>query len=225
MNIYSISFVIILAYLLGSIPTAVWVGRLFFNTDVRAHGSGNAGTTNTFRVLGKKAAIPVLLVDVLKGFFAVKVLYLLPHNDVFLVHTIFSESFMLLQIVLAIAALIGHIFPVFARFKGGKGIATLFGAIIAIHWQAAVAVLIIFVIMLTVFGYVSLASLTAAISFPVLTILVFHISYTSFQIFSLLLAILVIITHRKNINRLLKGEESKIFKSSQKNTKKQNNSA
>ena len=190
------------AYLLGSIPTAVWIGKFFYRIDVREYGSGNAGATNTFRVLGKKAGIPVLLIDVLKGFAAVNLAYIsdyVPH----------SNQFINLQLVLGIASLIGHIFPIFASFRGGKGIATLLGIVLAVHLFAALIAMGIFIIVLLISSYVSLSSMIAAVLFPVIVIVIFKETVPSLVIFSILIAIMVLITHQKNIERLLRREESK----------------
>jgi glycerol-3-phosphate acyltransferase PlsY len=190
------------AYLLGSIPTAVWIGKYFYRIDVREYGSGNAGATNTFRVLGKRAGVPVLLIDVLKGFAAVSLAYVsnyTPH----------SNQFINLQLVLGIASLIGHIFPIFASFRGGKGIATLLGIVLAVHISGALIAMGIFIIVLLVSSYVSLSSMVAAVIFPVIVIGVFKETVPSLVIFSILIAIMVLITHQKNIERLLRREESK----------------
>src|SRR3954463_4049953 len=157
---------ILTGYLFGSIPTAVWIGKFFYNIDVREYGSGNAGATNTFRVLGKKAGIPVLLIDVLKGFAAVCLAYLSEYRPS-------SNQFINLQLVLGIASLVGHIFPIFASFRGGKGIATLLGIILAVHPYAAFCAIAVFIITLLISSYVSLSSMTAALCFPVIVIGVF----------------------------------------------------
>ncbi len=190
------------AYLLGSIPTAVWIGKYFYKIDVREYGSGNAGATNTFRVLGKKAGIPVLVIDVLKGFAAVCLAYL-SH------YTKNSNQLINLQLVLGIASLVGHIFPVFASFRGGKGIATLLGIILAVHPSAAFISMAIFILVLLISSYVSLGSMIAAVCFPVVVIGIFKTTSPSLIIFSILIAIMVLITHQKNIERLLRREESK----------------
>ncbi len=190
------------AYLLGSIPSAVWIGKYFYKIDVREYGSGNAGATNVFRVLGKKAGIPVLLIDVLKGFVAVSLAYL-GHD------TVGSYQYINLQLVLGIASLVGHIFPIFASFRGGKGIATLLGIILAILPYAAFISMGIFIVVLLISSYVSLSSMTAALSFPIIVILIFKTTSPSLIIFSILIAIMVLITHQKNIERLLRREESK----------------
>lgn len=190
------------AYLLGSIPSAVWIGKYFYRIDVREYGSGNAGATNTFRVLGKKAGIPVLIIDVLKGFAAVNLAYISNYSP-------HSNQFINLQLVLGIASLIGHIFPIFASFRGGKGIATLLGIILAVHLLAALSAMGIFIIVFIISGYVSLGSIIAAVLFPVIVIGIFKETVPSLIIFSILIAIMVLITHQKNIERLLRREESK----------------
>ncbi|MFN6038262.1 MAG: glycerol-3-phosphate 1-O-acyltransferase PlsY [Bacteroidota bacterium] len=192
---------VITAYLLGSIPTAVWIGRIFFGIDVREHGSGNAGATNTIRVLGYKAGVPVLIIDVLKGFFAV---YL---KNFFLTET-FSHSVQL-EIILCVAALIGHIFPLFASFRGGKGVATLLGGIIAITPIAALICAGVFIVTLIVSRYVSLSSMTAGVAFPLVSVFLNPSLPGSMIIFAVCVALLLIVTHRKNIQRLLKKEESR----------------
>jgi glycerol-3-phosphate acyltransferase PlsY len=191
------------AYLLGSIPTAVWIGKWFYNIDVREHGSGNAGATNVFRVLGKRAGIPVLLIDILKGFIAVKLAYF--NSDI-----AGSYRFINLELVLGLASLAGHIFPVFASFRGGKGIATLLGIVLAVLPYAAFVSMGIFLIVLLISGYVSLSSMTAAISFPLLIIFIFKVTVPSLIVFSVLIAVMVLVTHQKNIVRLIRKEEGRV---------------
>lgn len=194
---------LILAYLFGSIPTAVWIGKAFYGIDVREYGSGNAGATNTFRVLGKKAGIPVLIFDCLKGFAAVKLALLFTEEP------ISNAAFVNYQLALGISAVIGHIFPIFAGFRGGKGIATLLGLMLAIHFEGAVISLIVFLIVFMVTRFVSLGSMTAALSFPFIIVLLFQTTVPSLIAFSMFIAILVLITHQKNIERLVRREESK----------------
>jgi len=194
---------IIAAYLLGSIPTSVWIGRGFFNKDVRDYGSGNSGATNTFRVLGTTPGIVVFLIDLLKGLLAVSLVYLssaFPEG---------SELFSTFQLILGIAAILGHIFPVYAGFKGGKGVATLFGAILGISFFPTLIMAGVFFATLFLTKYVSLSSLLAGISYPILMITVFNVSATSMIIFSILVAVLIVITHQKNIERLLHNQENK----------------
>ena len=193
---------LITGYLLGSIPTAVWIGKFFYKIDVREYGSGNAGATNTFRVLGKKAGIPVLLIDVLKGYLAVNLAYFSPY-------VVGGNQFINLELVLGIASLVGHIFPLFASFRGGKGIATLLGIVLGVHLFGALICMAIFIIILIISGYVSLGSMLSAICFPIIVIFIFKSTVPSLIIFSILIAIMVLITHQKNIERLLRKEESK----------------
>lgn len=190
-----------LAYIMGSIPTAVWIGKAFFNIDVREHGSGNAGATNVMRVLGVKTGVPVLLIDMLKGWFAV---YLVHFQQVIQQGT---EAWMILSVCLGIFAVIGHIFPVFGGFRGGKGVATIAGVCITILPLATLSALGVFILVLIIWKYVSLGSISAGISFPAWVILVFHSQYISLWIFSGIAAILLVHTHRANIRRLLRGEE------------------
>lgn len=191
------------AYLLGAIPTSVWIGRRFYNIDIREHGSGNAGATNTIRVLGLKVGIPVLIIDMLKGFAAVNLIHL---TDYYIPQ---SGDFISYQLLLGIAAIIGHIFPVYVGFKGGKGVATLFGIVLAIDPLPTLICIGIFVITLIITKYVSLSSMIAGFSFPIMVIVVFKTTTPSLVIFSLIIAILLLFTHQKNIERLLRKEESK----------------
>lgn len=206
---FSTSIALIISYLYGSIPTAIWLGKAVYGIDVREYGSGNAGATNTFRILGKKAGIPVLIIDVLKGFTATNLVYFVGN------YTPGTVQFSNFQLVLGITAVVGHIFPIFAGFRGGKGIATLFGMIIAVHPQASMFACLVFIVSLIVTRYVSLSSMLASFMFPVIIILFFNETTTKTQLlFAISVCILVMFTHQKNIERLLKGKESKanIFK-------------
>ena len=200
----TIAFLLVLAYLIGSIPTAVWVSKWGYGIDIREHGSGNAGATNAFRILGTKAGCGVMLADMLKGFIAVKLSILSPFPWT-------SEPFVNLQISLGLAAVIGHIFPVWAEFRGGKGIATLFGMILSIQPLVAVSLVAVFVLMLFLTRYVSLSSITASIAFPLLIIFIFNnAEELSYRLFAIATAFLVVLTHHKNISRLLSGNENKV---------------
>ena len=196
---------IIIAYLLGSVPTSVWVGKLFYQIDIREHGSGNAGANNTIRVLGFKAGLPVLLVDVLKGWLAVSLPVLI--NGQFEVGASMDGSSMLnLQLLFGVMALLGHIFPVFAGFRGGKGVATLLGVCLAVLLYPTLLALVVFIIVLFSFKIVSLSSMSAGLSLPVIT---GDFQQTQLIIFTIILAVIILITHRNNIRRIIKGEEGK----------------
>jgi glycerol-3-phosphate acyltransferase PlsY len=198
-----VALLIILAYLIGSIPTAVWVGKIFFKIDVREHGSKNAGATNAIRVFGWKAGLPVFLFDVFKGWFAVML------AGFFLADLMNNDQLVFMKIGLAAAVVLGHVFPFFAGFRGGKGVATLLGVGMAIYPVTVWVVLGVFVMVLLISGYVSLGSMTAAFLFPFIDIFVFRQENIWLIGLSILVALFIPVTHRKNIKRLLKGEEAK----------------
>lgn len=199
---------VILAYFIGSIPTAVWVSRGVFNIDIRDYGSGNAGATNSFRVLGSKWGTIVMVVDMLKGLFAVKLAFLLPY---YVVNDFARTNF---QIGLGLAAVLGHIFPIWAGFRGGKGVATLFGLVLGISPWSALSSVGIFLVVLYLTRFVSLSSILASMAFPIFILIVFNVDNETYRVFAIAVALLVILTHQKNITRLLRGSESKapIFK-------------
>ena len=203
MHIVGNIILLILAYLIGSIPSSVWIGRYFYNIDIREYGSRNAGATNTFRVLGVKAGIPVFFFDIFKGWGAIQLIHL---SQYYIPQT---GDFINFELLLGIAALIGHIFPVYVGFKGGKGVATLMGIVIAIHPYSAFISMGVFVITLLISRYVSLSSMLAGFSFPILIVVVFETTTPSLVIFSLIISVLLLFTHQKNIERLLSKEESK----------------
>lgn len=194
----------IVGYLLGSVPTAVWIGRGKYGIDVREHGSKNAGATNTFRVLGKKPGIVVLAIDIAKGFVATVIpLILLPDR-------LGTDVLVNVQLLTSLACVLGHVFPIFANFDGGKGVATSLGVIIGLHPPAAFLSLLLFMVVYLIFSYVSLGAIAAAICFPLLLLFYFKIPSTNLAIFSVLLSLAVILAHRKNIDRLIHGKESKM---------------
>lgn len=206
MVVLSVIFLLIVAYLLGSIPSAVWIGKRYYGIDVREHGSKNAGATNTLRVLGKQAALPVFALDVLKGFVAVTLMSLMKYSP-----AVGDNLLTILKLLAVVAAVIGHIFPIFADFRGGKGVATLVGSVIAIAPSIILLCFGVWLVIFLLFNYVSLASMSAGVSFPIF-ILVSPKTHDNLTliIFSILVAILLIWTHRKNISRLRAGTESKI---------------
>lgn len=203
MHILQVVLLLIAAYMLGSIPSAVWFGLWFRGVDVREHGSHNAGTTNTIRVLGLRLGLLVFAVDLLKGFAAVHLVALLPQD------TPFSVMWVALQ--LGIAATLGHIFPLFASFRGGKGVATLCGVALAMHPMAALSSLLVFTLVVIITRYVSLGSLLAGFTFPLSLYLWGGISGNSVPVvvFGWAVVVLLVVTHRQNLSRLLHGEENK----------------
>lgn len=195
---------IVLGYLIGSIPTAVWVSRYFFDIDIRDYGSGNSGATNTYRVLGSKWGTIVMIVDMLKAIIAVKLAFLLPDSfdsDLYLVN---------MQLGLGLAAVLGHIFPIWAEFRGGKGVASLFGMVLGIQPNVALCCVGIFVLVLYLTRWVSLSSILASIAFPVFILVIFNEPEALYRVFAITVALMVLMTHQKNIGRLIRGSESKV---------------
>jgi glycerol-3-phosphate acyltransferase PlsY len=195
---------IILAYLVGSIPTAVWVSKFFFDIDIRDYGSGNSGATNTYRVLGSKWGTLVMIIDMIKAIVAVKLAFFLPYSfesDIYLVN---------MQLGLGLAAVLGHIFPIWAEFRGGKGVATLFGMVLGIQPNAALCCVGVFILVLYLTRWVSLSSILASIAFPVFILVIFNEPEKLYRVFAITVALLVLLTHQKNITRLIKGSESKV---------------
>lgn len=195
---------ILLAYLIGSIPTAVWVSKSIFGIDIRDYGSGNAGATNTFRILGSKWGSLVMLVDVTKGIIATSLYIFIPF---YLTHEIARTNFM---IALGMVAVLGHVFPVWANFRGGKGVATLLGMTLAIQPIVALICLVVFLISLLSTRFVSLSSILAAVAFMILILFIFNEKETLYRIFAMIVAMMVVITHHKNISRMYKGTETKL---------------
>ena len=196
----------ILAYFIGSIPTAVWFGRIVHRIDIRDHGSGNPGATNTFRVLGKRAGTIVMLVDIAKGLLATFLATILLRMGV-----IPEDKLIITKLVYGMIAVIGHIFPVFLRFRGGKGVATLLGMMIGIEPVVALFSALIFLVVLLTTKYVSLSSMLGALSFPLMLVFIkkFQSGEPILVAFGFFLALVVIWSHHKNIKRLLQGDENK----------------
>jgi glycerol-3-phosphate acyltransferase PlsY len=188
--------IILFAYLSGSISTAVWYGRIIHRVDIRNHGSGNAGATNSLRVLGKKAGIVVLVVDFLKGVLPILLAKYLGFDE-------------LVVLLAGLAAVIGHLLPIFSNFQGGKGVATSMGVIIGIFPIGALACFVVFLIVVVLTKYVSLGSILGAIAFPIAVALSPKVDSLFLIVFGVSLALLLSFTHRKNIERLLSGTESK----------------
>jgi glycerol-3-phosphate acyltransferase PlsY len=193
---------LVTAYLLGSIPTAVWIGKFRYGIDVREHGSKNAGATNTFRVLGNTPGLVVLLLDISKGILAVSIPELVLGADDALLEKV--------KIMCAVIAVLGHLYPVFAQFKGGKGVATSLGVIIGLEPLAALYALLVFLLVFLISRFVSLGALVTAALFPF--ILKYAVGSDSLWLlsFSILVSSIVILAHRQNITRLLNGDEKKM---------------
>lgn len=192
----------IAAYLLGSIPSSVWIGKFFFGIDVREHGSGNAGATNTLRTLGKKAGFSVLFIDFLKGFVAT--------NIVFWQNMLADSSYLLeYKMLLGGFAVLGHIYPVFAGFKGGKGIATLIGVVGGMDWRLAISCFLIFVIIVAISKFISLGSILSGLLSPLVAGLIHDWQEMNLVYFCSVVGLLVTYTHRANIKRLIEGNENK----------------
>src|SRR6185503_2909024 len=195
---------IVLAYLIGSIPTALWVSKYFFGIDIRDYGSGNAGATNTYRVLGSRWGTFVMIIDMAKGIVATSLYILLPY---YMTNDWDRTNFM---IGLGLAAVAGHIFPIWADFRGGKGVATLFGMILAIQPLAAVCCVAVFLLVLYLTRFVSLSSILASVAFAVFILYIFDAKETLYRGFAIAVALMVVLTHQKNITRLLRGSENKV---------------
>ncbi|MCB2409535.1 glycerol-3-phosphate 1-O-acyltransferase PlsY [Hymenobacter lucidus] len=216
MNIPIVLALLVAAYLLGSIPTALWVGRRFFGLDIREHGSGNAGATNTFRVLGKKPGSVVMAIDVLKGWAATMMATVMLNQG-----AIRPDQLLYFQLACGVLAVIGHIYPVFAQFRGGKGVATVLGMMLAIAPATVGVCILVFLVMLMLFRYVSLASMSAGVAFALLQLIAvllpdstgmdaFRPDNPLLLYFGFILAALLIYTHRANIGRLRAGNESRV---------------
>jgi glycerol-3-phosphate acyltransferase PlsY len=213
---YLLATIIILSYFIGSIPTSIIVSKLTKGIDIREHGSGNAGGTNVMRVLGWKHGLLVILLDALKGVLAVIVVARLHYGSMPFQNATPFDDFTLVQIIAGIAAVVGHIWTVFAGFKGGKGIATALGVLAMIITVDILVAVGIFVLVVTVSRYVSLGSILGAVSVP-LTLVVrenlFNVNipgYDTLLPFVIFLSLLVIFTHRKNVIRIVNGNENKV---------------
>lgn len=209
----AVLLLLMVAYLLGSIPSAVWIGRHYYGIDVREHGSKNAGATNMLRVLGMRAALPVFVIDFLKGFVAVTLMALMRFDA-----SISPMWIINLKIMAVAPVVLGHIFPIFASFRGGKGVSTLIGAITGIQPHLALMCLAVWVLIFIFTHYVSFASMAAGCAFPIFVSIFSAINYVrhgdtsiTFIIFSIAVAALLIWTHRANLARLKAGTESKTY--------------
>lgn len=194
---------LIVSYLIGSFSSAVWIGKIFYGKDVREYGSHNAGTTNTIRVLGVRPGVCVLFIDAFKGWLAVMLtpFFVLPSLEEYMVYY---------QVLMAVAVVVGHVWPLYTGFKGGKGVATLMGVVLALYPEAFLLSVLVFGFIFLSTRYVSLASITAAVCFPFIDIFLFKQSEPILCVFAVFMGLFIVITHRKNIGRLLSGTESKL---------------
>lgn len=208
MNLLFIILFGVLAYLIGSIPTSVWLGKHYFKLDLRKHGSGNPGATNTFRVLGKRAGTIVLLGDILKGALATTLAVLMLRLDL-----IYADDLIRFRLLFGLLAVFGHIFSVFLQFKGGKGVATLLGMTLAVAPEGALISIAVFFAVVFLSKYVSLGSMMGALAFPLtlITLPALKPEDPILVTYGFVLTIMIIWTHRKNILRLFKGEENKTY--------------
>ena len=195
----------IIAYLIGSINFSIILSKKMAGFDVREKGSGNAGTTNMLRAVGKKAAAITLVCDILKGVVAILV-------AMFIGYVVEEANKPLLVQIAGIAVILGHTFPIFFKFKGGKGVATSLGVLIMSNWQIGLICLVFALILIVLTQMVSVGSIAAAILYPVLTLFIpeNYIVQGNYLIYSVILAVLVVFNHRENVKRLLNGTENKI---------------
>lgn len=205
MEIFKFFLLYILAYLVGSIPSAVWLGKLFHGKDVREIGSGNAGTMNAIRAFGWPTGIAVFLLDFFKGVLAVMLPVILK------METPYAIQLTNLQVICGTMAIIGHIFPAFADFRGGKGVATIFGIISVLNLHAALICAAIFVVLFILTGVSSISSILAIAAFPIYIYFFTNDPVVTIKVFSIGVAVIVIITHHDNIIRLIKGKENRFF--------------
>ncbi len=191
--------ILFLGYLFGSFPSGFLAGKIAKGVDIRSLGSGSTGATNVLRHIGKRAAITVFLIDVFKGILSILLAKYFLLNDSW-------------QVAIGLSTLIGHIWPVWLNWKGGKAVATGLGIFLGLSWQVGLATLGVFILMITLFRIVSLASISAALALPIIMFISFHKSSISqpFLVISLLATSLVIWRHRENLLRLIKGKEPKI---------------
>lgn len=213
---FNLAVVIILSYLVGSIPVSIIISKLVKGIDIRKHGSGNAGGANVFRVLGWKYGVLTILLDATKGVIAVVLIARLYLGDFPFPNATPFDDFTLIQIFAGLTAVLGHIWSVFADFKGGKGIATGLGFLITLITIDMLLALAVFVIVVSLSRYISLGSVSAALSIPIIMVVrenIFNVDIAGYHTilpFVILVSLLVTYTHRANINRLFKGVESRI---------------
>lgn len=213
---YLLLVIVFLSYLIGSIPNSIIVGKLVKGIDIRDYGSGNAGGTNVYRVLGWKYGILVILLDALKGALAVILVARLHYGSIPFENATPFDDFTLIQIIAGLSAVVGHIWTIFAGFRGGKGIATALGMLLTIITVDMLVAIAVFLVVVLISKYISLGSILAAISVPVILIIrenVFNVDIQGYNVvlpFTIAISILIVYTHRSNLSRLFKGKENRI---------------
>ena len=205
----SVAVILVLSYLVGSIPASVWVGKVAYGIDLREHGSGNAGATNAFRVLGWKAGAVASLVGLGKGLLAAGVIATI-RIDALPAGYGFWEVESVVRLMAGMSAVVGHMYPVWARFKGGKGVSTTAGMLLALTPGVMLMTLGVFALVLLSSRYVSLASLSATVVYPSTIAIKKYGLHASIFVFSLVLATGIFVAHRTNIQRLLAGTENRV---------------
>lgn len=198
--------IVVFSYLIGSFPTSIIFGKIFKGIDIRDYGSGNAGGTNAFRVMGWKIGISVMMIDVAKGLIATVLISQIRIDPI-------SVAPVYLQIIAGFSAVIGHIWTIFAGFRGGKGVGTAAGMLIGLYPIAFIFVFIVFLLVLVTTRYVSVSSMTAAASLPLFLLILdyFGRAYKpQLMVLSLIIVLLIIFTHRSNIKRLFAGNENRV---------------
>ncbi|MGE5352022.1 MAG: glycerol-3-phosphate 1-O-acyltransferase PlsY [Acidobacteriota bacterium] len=219
---YLLTTIILLSYLIGSIPTSIIIGKLVKGIDIRNYGSGNAGGTNVYRVLGWKYGILVILLDALKGALAVVLVARLHYGSFPFENATPFDDFTLVQIIAGVAAVIGHIWTIFAGFRGGKGIATALGMLMSIITVDMLFAIGVFIIVVMISKYISLGSILGAISVPLILFVrenIFHANIQGYGVvlpFSIGICLLIIYTHRANLGRIFSGKENRISLSGRK---------
>ncbi len=221
---YLLATIVILSYLIGAIPTSILITRWVKGVDIRNYGSGNAGGTNVFRVVGWKYGILTIILDALKGAIAVIFIARLHYGNMPFENITPFDDFTLVQIIAGVSAVIGHIWTIFAGFRGGKGIATALGFMLTLCTVDMLLALVIFLIVVLATKYISLGSILAAVSVPVILVVrenVFGVDIPGYNLilpFTIGVVGLLIFTHRKNVARLIKGTENKIHFSKKKSS-------
>ncbi|MGE5364828.1 MAG: glycerol-3-phosphate 1-O-acyltransferase PlsY [Bacteroidota bacterium] len=213
---YLLFLIVLLSYLIGSIPNSIIVSKLVKGIDIRDYGSGNAGGTNVYRILGWKYGLLVILLDALKGALAVIFVARLHYGNMPFENATPFDDFTLVQIIAGLAAVVGHIWTIFAGFRGGKGIATALGMLLTIITVDMLVAIAVFILVVLLTKYISLGSILGAVSVPIILMVrenIFHVDIPGYHIvlpFSIGISLLIMYTHRANLSRIFKGKENRI---------------